>query len=112
MGRVGAPLVSSPPEFSAALPFQKAAAVELAEAVALLVPPPPEEEPESPDNSEEQQDSGEPEPQDADPGEDPQPPEPALDPAQLLQAVRDQEAQRRRERAARAQNYDAVEKDW
>ena len=112
MGRVSAPLVSSPPEFSAALPFQKAAAVELAEAVALLVPPPPEEEPESPDNSEEQQDSGEPEPQDADPGEDPQPPEPALDPAQLLQAVRDQEAQRRRERAARAQNYDAVEKDW
>ena len=45
-------------------------------------------------------------------GDESQTVEPTLDPAQLLQAVRDQDAERRRERAARARSYDAVEKDW
>jgi hypothetical protein len=36
-----------------------------------------------------------------------------MDPAQLLQSVRDREAQRRRERAERRSGgYETVEKDW
>ncbi|MFB3118784.1 MAG: hypothetical protein ACE1ZP_08450, partial [Myxococcota bacterium] len=36
-----------------------------------------------------------------------------VDPAQLLQAVRDREAQRRRDREQRGtERYDTVERDW
>ncbi len=40
-------------------------------------------------------------------------PSPAVDPAQLLQSVRDREAERRSEREGRgAAGYETVEKDW
>ena len=89
---------------------QVAAIEELERALALLVPPEDREREGEPDSSE-QEDSqgGQPEEQE---GESESPSEP-VDPAQLLQAVRDREAQRRRDREQRgAERYETVEKDW
>jgi Ca-activated chloride channel family protein len=101
-------LAAAPPELDRTHERQTTAIAELEEALALLVPP---EERERGEDSEQ-------------PGEEPggeqqeqQPSEeqagPAADPAQLLQAVRDREAQRRRDREQRgAAGYETVEKDW
>ncbi len=100
------------PDFASAQPRQHQAGVELAAVLELLEPPqenPGEEsesesepQPESESGSEEQESS-------PSPGETP---EPVADPGQLLQAVRDQEAERRGQRARAQGRGDAVEKDW
>ena len=85
---------------------QDVAVVELQQALALLEPPPQEPGDDS---------------QDGDSGENQQQPEeqeqeaqqPPQDPGQLLQAVRDREAERRREQGERARvGSETVEKDW
>jgi len=100
-------LAAEPPELEQTHERQTAAITELEEALALLVPP---EEREGGEDSQQQQ---QPEPG----GEQEQQPSetraPAADPAQLLQAVRDREAQRRRDREQRGTaGYETVEKDW
>ncbi|MBW2541686.1 MAG: VWA domain-containing protein [Deltaproteobacteria bacterium] len=106
-------ITEAPPNLELAQERQAASIAELEQALALLVPPEqrqPEGEPdpseqgdsESESSGGEQKQQGEPEPQAA-----------PADPAQLLQAVRDREAQRRRDREQRGtQGYDTVEKDW
>ena len=106
-------LAEDPPNLESTQERQTAAIEELERALALLVPPEDREREGEPDSSEqedseggqsggEQEQEGESEPQS----------EP-VDPAQLLQAVRDREAQRRRDREQRGpERYDTVEKDW
>jgi hypothetical protein len=106
-------IAEDPPNLESTQERQAASIAELEQALALLVPPEdrePEGEPDSPEQEDsesdpsggEQEQEGEPEPQ----------AEPA-DPAQLLQAVRDREAQRRRDREqGGTERYDTVEKDW
>ena len=102
-----------PPNLESTQERQTAAIAKLEQALALLVPPEDREREAEPDSSE-QEDSersqsggqeeqeGESEPQAA-----------PVDPAQLLQAVRDREAQRRRDREQRGtERYDTVERDW
>jgi Ca-activated chloride channel family protein len=91
MGEAGSSLEAKPADAQTA---QAKAVEELAAAVALLSPP--EQQPDEPQQEQQQE-------QEARPGES--------DPAQLLQEVRDREAQRRRERARRS-GYETVEKDW
>jgi Ca-activated chloride channel family protein len=98
---------ADPPELDGALETQKTALVELGKALALLVPP-EQRQGESPDSEPSGEDDaaqrGENEPPDE--GE-------SMDPAQLLQSVRDREAQRRRERSGKENaGYETVEKDW
>jgi hypothetical protein len=103
-----AKLEAEPPELGVTRERQDAALVELHEALALLEPP--EQPPQADDESKQPGDDGEGQgEQDA-----PQPSaSAAMDPAQLLQAVRDREAQRRHERDARQRaGYETVEKDW
>jgi len=119
------PLGEQPPNLASTQERQAAAIVELERALALLVPP---------EDRQNQDDSGSSGKQDSAPepkrGEKPkrgeqtqggeqqqqkeaQPQAPPADPAQLLQAVRDREAQRRRDREQRgSEGYDTVEKDW
>jgi len=102
-------LAGAPPKFEATRERQAAAVAELEEALALLVPP---EDRERGDQSQEQQ---QPEQADSDQEDEKQQGEAAsaADPAQLLQAVRDREAQRRRERQGGGNaGYETVEKDW
>jgi hypothetical protein len=102
-------LATQPPGFEAARSQQDEALVSLREALALLEPP--REEPPQPEGSEGQDpDDAQPQPS---PDETEEPGAAPTDPGQLLQAVRDREAQRRRdrERAASAPT-DSVEKDW
>jgi hypothetical protein len=87
---------------------------ELEAALALLVPPEDregEDESDSEESSEEESGGeGEQEQAQEDPSAQPQD---AADPAQLLQSVRDKEAQRRRDRDQKANpGYETVEKDW
>jgi hypothetical protein len=88
-----------------------AAITELEQALALLVPPEqrePQDDSDSSESSDPSEEGG---------GEDQQsesasPSEP-VDPAQLLQAVRDREAQRRHDREQQGSAaQDTVEKDW
>jgi hypothetical protein len=92
---------------------QAASIAELEQALALLIPP-EDREPEGEPDSSEQEDS-EPDPsggEEQQEGES-EPQAAPADPAQLLQAVRDREAQRRRDREQRGtEGYDTVEKDW
>ncbi len=94
-------------ELESARTHQDRGLAHLLEAVALLTPP--------------EAGQGEPEPQDSDSqGEDGQSADAgakssprSVDPAQLLQEVRDREARRRRERGRqRRAGYETVEKDW
>ena len=101
-------LAREPADFPQAASDQQLALSALAEALALLEPPQREpqggEEPQSEGNSESPSEGAEP--------EEAAQPAPS-DPAQLLQGVRDREAQRRRERArAAAGSEETVEKDW
>jgi len=108
MGEALPGFAADPFEFPTIEEPQQRAASELAEALALLVPPEeqPKEQPES-DPSEgsdsqqqQQQQAGEEERERG-------------DAAQLLQQVRDREAQRRREQAEqRPSGYETVERDW
>jgi len=106
-------LAEEPPNLESTQERQAAALEELARALALLVPPEDRERENEPDPSEQEesedsQSGGEQEQE----GESDEQSEP-VDPAQLLQAVRDREAQRRRDREQReSERYDTVEKDW
>jgi Ca-activated chloride channel family protein len=106
-------LAEDPPNLESTQERQAAAIEELGRALALLVPPEDREGEDEQDsseqeNSEDGQSGGE-EEQEA----ESEPSSEAIDPAQLLQAVRDREAQRRRDREQRGtENYDTVEKDW
>jgi Ca-activated chloride channel family protein len=109
MDAASAGLAATPPDFAAVHGQQVAAVAQLEEALALLVPP---EDRERGDESQQQEQSqqaeagDEGEKQQSDAGA-------AVDPAQLLQAVRDREAQRRRERQeGGTAGYETVEKDW
>lgn len=100
-------LEGPPAEPKAAGERQLAALGSLRDAIALLVPPEQR-------NQEGSQDSGQDEsPGAAEQAEAKRSDGEQLDPAQLLQAVRDREAQRRQRREhARAGGYETVEKDW
>ena len=106
---------------------QKEAITELAAALALLEPPPPpqDEQQDQDQNSEDQQESGENEQQDeSNPQQDESEAsrdteeaaeqESEADPSQLLQGVRDREAQRRRdqERERADRRAQPVDRDW
>jgi Ca-activated chloride channel family protein len=102
-------LGAQPPGFEAARSQQDDALVSLRDAMALLEPP--HKEPPQPEGSE-GQDPGDAQPQ-ATRDDTEQPGAAPADPGQLLQAVRDREAQRRRDRErAPASRYESVEKDW
>lgn len=107
-------------------PPQALALEELAKALALLAPPPPPESQQQGEQQPQDSEAGEdgesqPEPQSGEDeagseGENPQdaPEDPAGDPSQLLQGVRDREAERRRERERDQERRRSapVEKDW
>jgi Ca-activated chloride channel family protein len=106
-------LDEDPPNLESTQERQAAAIEELGRALALLVPPEDREREDEQDSSEQEksedgQSGGEEEQEaESEPSSEP------IDPAQLLQAVRDREAQRRRDREQRGtEHYDTVEKDW
>ena len=120
----GDPTGALPP----ATELQKQAVTELAAALALLEPPPPPEEQQQDEDqdSEDQQDSGEGENEDQESesqrdesetsgdNEEAAEQESEADPSQLLQGVRDREAQRRRdqERERTERRSQPVDRDW
>lgn len=91
------------------LEHQTAAVEELAKALALLTPPEQQEQEQQQQEQEEQQQQQQQAGGEAQ--EEPQP-EQEVDPSQLLQGVRDREAERRREREREASRYEPVDKDW
>jgi Ca-activated chloride channel family protein len=102
-------LAEDPPNLESTQERQATSIAELEQALALLVPP-EDREPESSEDGE-----SEPEPSGGEAGQEGESESQAApaDPAQLLQAVRDREAQRRRDREQRGtKRYDTVEKDW
>ena len=120
----GDPVGALPP----ATELQKQAVTELAAALALLEPPPPPEDQQQDEDqdSEDQQDSGEDEKEDQESesqqdesetsgdNEEAAEQEAEADPSQLLQGVRDREAQRRRdqERERAERRSQPVDRDW
>jgi hypothetical protein len=110
-------LGAQPPEFESTHDRQAAAVVELELALAELVPP--EERNQQGENDQQQQDQQQQNQQQQDQQQEQTDPndegsrQSNADPAQLLQEVRDREAQRRREREQRgAPGYETVERDW
>jgi len=107
MEQASAALMREPAGFELASGEQASALESLGEALALLAPPPERQEQDQEQGGDQQQQSqgG----QDDEQAES----EAGADPAQLLQAVRDREAQRRRKREGRGSgSHDPVEKDW
>ncbi len=89
---------------------QQSALDNLLQAIALLDPPPPPEQQEGEDEQQEQQEEQQEKQQQEEPQDEQQP---NADPSQMLQGVRDREAQRRAEQAEQDRmQYDPVEKDW
>ena len=106
-------LVEDPPNLESTQERQAASIAELEQALALLVPPEDREPEGEPDSSEQQDSESEPSGGEQKPEGEPEPQAAPADPAQLLQAVRDREAQRRRDREQRGtEGYDTVERDW
>ncbi len=113
-------LDEEPAPFEAIRTGQQQAAESLAEALAALQPPQQQEQQDGQDQQQEQQEQqdqqqeqqggqGETQPEQGEEGAEPQP----ADPSQLLQGVRDREAQRQEQRAKQQQHrYEPVEKDW
>jgi len=98
-------LGGEPPLANEAHGHQQEALRELDEALALLAPPQGKQGEDSGKEQSQEGDSGE--------GKDERAQAAMADPAQLLQAVRDREAQRRSERSrAPSAGYEPVEKDW
>jgi hypothetical protein len=98
-------MAAEPPRLDATREEQRGALLELEEALALLADPGQRGQ-EGASQSEPESASGQ---DDEAEGED----GPKMDPAQLLQAVRDREARRRRDRANRERaGYESVERDW
>ena len=103
-------LKSEAPVREEARGHQDIALAELTRALEQLVPP--EQRPQDPQSGQDR-DGEEPQEQELDAKNPQQPDSRDLDPAQLLQGVRDREAQRREERERRARSgYETVEKDW
>ena len=92
-------LREAPADLSGSRTAQDTALSKLVEAVALLEPPQPDQSPHRPSEQDDQ-------PQ----GPSPQPG--GAEMAQLLQGVRDREAQRQRNRADRRTGYAPVERNW
>ncbi len=115
MDQAAEAIAAEPPTFEAARDHQRQAIEALTAALAALQPP-PQEQPDQP-QSDQQDQEGQQEQEESQPGgqdqEDTQPqPEPG-DAGQLLQGIRDREAQRREQRAKqRPHGYEPVEKDW
>jgi hypothetical protein len=113
MAQASEGMSAAPPPFETIRGAQQQAVEELTRALALLQPPPSEQarqDPQQPqDQAGEQQASEENEAGEEDARPQPSP----SDPGQLLQGVRDREAQRREQRARQQhRGYEPVEKDW
>ena len=109
-------LGEEPVPFAAVRTGQQRAAESLAEALAALQPPQQQQQQDEQDQQQEQQEQeqqqGGQEASQPEQGEEDTAPQPA-DPSQLLQGVRDREAQRREQRAKQQQlRYEPVDKDW
>ncbi len=99
-------LNDEPPQVETARERQDVALQKLAEALALLVPPQQQQNQQQPQSSESEQEQQQSQ-------DDSQKPQAGADPSRLLQAVRDREAQRRRDKQKQqTMAQDAVEKDW
>ncbi len=110
MQAAGATLEPEDVDVEAAHQHQTNADARLREALALLEPP-QENEQQQEQGSDQQQQQPSPGEQQQD-GPDEQPPEPSRDPGQILQAVRDREAERHRERKSGSSRYEPVDRDW
>jgi hypothetical protein len=103
------------PDLAGARAPQNEAFAKLSEAIAALTPPPqPQDSPEDGAEQSEKEQSSNGDKQQPTPaeGDEHKQAEAPSNMDQLLQQVRDKEAQRRRDRAARANGYAPVEKDW
>jgi len=119
MEDTGVNLEVAPADFAKAREHQDQAHARLLEAIELLTPPQEQQQDQQQDQQQEQQEQQEQqqeEQQEQQAGEQPQEQprdEQESDPSQLLQEVRDREAERRRENAKRNQRgFDTVEQDW
>ncbi len=100
-------LEAQPPNFDEARDDQDSALADLAKALEQLVPPEQRQDPD--EQNRDGSGEGQSLPEEGEGGRGAQ----EMDPAQLLQSVRDREAQRREERERRGQSgYETVEKDW
>ncbi len=104
MARAIETLFGETPAFEEGTAAQRAALEQLLEALSLLEPPPPESSGQDQPEQQDQQKSGE------DPQQEPR--REPVDPAQLLQAVRDREAKRRAEQQRGGAIDPTVDKDW
>jgi hypothetical protein len=108
----GEDLAVEAPSFEPVREQQLTAVQKLAEALALLQPPQeqnPEQQQQQPDPEQQQEQ----EQQEQQPEEQQAEEQPTSDPSQLLQSVRDREAERHRRRAEQSQqSNDQVDKDW
>ena len=113
MEEVGKGLLADDPPLDPARKHQDAALQLLVEAIQVLEPPQQQQEQEQEDQ-EQQQDQQQQQEQQGEDGQGNVEERPeSADPSQLLQEVRDREAQRRREKARKQDRQrDTVEKDW
>ena len=106
---------TTPPDLETIRGQQDAALDKLAQALAILEPPQPESQPED-ENQDSEQPEQQPEESSGQGAQEQSRPEEARnsrDPNQLLQSVRDREAERhRRKQKDDPRGYDPVEKDW
>jgi len=101
---------ADPPGFEAARADQENALIELSKALEQLTPPQQQQQPEP---GEDEQGDGQQEQQQQEEQEEGQDGTQGMDPQQLLQGVRDREAERREEQDRKAPSgYETVEKDW
>jgi Ca-activated chloride channel family protein len=110
-----ADIAMATPDLAGARAPQNEAFAKLSEAIAALTPPPqPQDSPEDGAEQSEKEQSSNGDKQQPTPaeGDEHKQAEAPSNMDQLLQQVRDKEAQRRRDRAARANGYAPVEKDW
>ena len=125
MREAKAGLEAEAPTFGTVVPAQTVAIEELMKALELLAPPPPPEDPQGEDQNEQEESDSEggeerEQPQGGDEGQGSrengaaEAEEGPEDPGQLLQGVRDREAERRRdrEREAERRRSQPVDRDW
>ena len=111
MKQVTESLSADVPRLPDARAQQDDALQKLAEAISLLAPPP--QQPQQDQQQQDQPQEGEQQSEENNPQQQQQPSSAGVDPARLLQAVRDREAQRRRMRERRGQaQREPVAKDW
>ena len=95
-----------------AVEHQTVALEELAKALELLVPPEQQQDQQQQQQEQQQEQQEQPQEAGAESAEASENPEGEPDPSQMLQGVRDREAERRREREEGSSRYEPVEKDW